>query len=494
MPEPTQSDKEIPATPTPETPKPEPKDELAETEHVIVLDGKELHYTATAGRIVMRTEEGKPKAALFFVAYTKQGVGDASERPITFSFNGGPGSSSVWLHLGLLGPRRVVTGDVDSGMPPPARLTDNEFSLLDVSDLVFVDPVSTGYSRPVEGEDAKQFHGVQQDVESVGDFIRLYVTRYKRWLSPKFIIGESYGTTRAAGLSGYLQDRHGMLLNGLMLISVALDFQALDFNLGNDLPHILFLPTYSATAWYHKRLDRELQEDLGKTLAEVQAFAEGEYATGLLLGNRLQGEARTALARKVARYTGLSPEYIERTNLRVEIFRFTKELLREQRKTVGRLDSRFTGADRDATGAEFSYDPSYAFIQGPYSAALNDYVRSELGFASDLAYETLTGLYEKWDYTQYANRYVNVSETLRDAMTKNPWLKLFVASGYYDLATPYFATDYTLSHLELAPTLEGNVQVRYFEAGHMMYVHEGSLIRLKEELAAFVRGAIPAAV
>lgn len=474
------------AKPGADTPRPDPKDELVQTEHRVTVGGEEITYTATAGRIVMRTEEGKARASIFFIAYTRQGTGDPASRPVTFSFNGGPGSSSVWLHLGLLGPRRVLSGDVETPQPPPYRLTDNEYSLLDMTDLVFIDPVSTGFSRPAEGEEAKQFHGVKQDVESVGDFIRLYVSRYQRWRSPKFLIGESYGTTRAAALSGYLQDRHGMFLNGLMLVSTALNFAALDFEVGNDLPHILFLPTYAATAWYHRRLPADLQGDLQATLREVEAFAEGEYATALFRGSKLSADEQRAIAGKVARYTGLTPEYVERANLRVEIFRYTKELLRERRRTVGRLDSRFTGIDRDAAGAEFSYDPSYSFIQGCYTAALNDYVRADLNFQSDLPYEVLAGLYEKWDYGSVQNKYLNVAETLRDALSKNPHLRVYVASGYYDFATPYFATDFVMNHLELDPTLAGNMRTSYFEAGHMMYVHEPSLARMKQELADFM--------
>ncbi len=472
-----------------DAPKPEPKDEAVETHHTVVIDGQEIAYTATAGRMVMKNEDGKAKAVIFYIAYVKQGVTDPAQRPLTISFNGGPGSSSVWLHLGVLGPRRVVSGDVDAIAPPPYRLIDNAYSLLDVTDLVFIDPVSTGYSRPVEGEEAKQFHGLEQDIESVGDFIRLYITRAKRWSSPKFLIGESYGTTRAAGLSGHLQQRFGMYLNGIMLVSLILNFQTCNFHPGNDLPYILFLPTYTATAWYHNKLPPDLQADLPATLAEVEAFAAGEYTLALMAGDTFQGERRIALVDKLARYTGLSPDYIERSNLRIEIFRFTKELLRDQRRTVGRLDTRFVGIDRNAAGEHFEYDPSYAAIQGSYSGAFAAYVAEELNFLSDLPYEVLAGLYEKWDYSKHQNKYVDVAETLRGAMTRNPFLKVFVASGYFDLATPYFAADYTLNHMALDPTLTGNLVKKYYPAGHMMYVHEPSLASLKADLAAFVTGA-----
>ena len=473
-------------SPTPKNEKPELKDEVVSTGHEIVVAGQPLHYTATTGTLLIKDEAGKARSSIFFIAYTKNDVPDVSTRPLIISFNGGPGSSSVWMHLGLLGPQRVISGDVDAPQPPPYRLTDNEYTLLTVSDLVFIDPVSTGYSRPAPGEEAKQFHGLEKDIESVGDFIRLYVTRYKRWNSPKFLIGESYGTTRAAGLAGYLQDRHGMFLNGLMLVSTILNFQTARFTTGNDLPYILFLPTYAATAYYHGLLDANFKDNLAGLLARVEEFASTEYTLALMKGDRLSKGERTQIVTKLARFTGLSPAYIEQSNLRIEIHRFCKELLRKQRRTVGRLDTRFQGVDRDAAGEHFEYDPSYAAIQGSYTATLNDYVRGKLNFASDLPYEILTGLYETWDYSKHQNQFVNVAETLRNAMSKNPFLKVIIANGYYDLATPYFATRYTFDHLALDPGLRDNISMTYYAAGHMMYVHEASLAQLGEDLRGFV--------
>ncbi len=462
------------------------KDEIVHTEHKVIINGQALQYTATTGIMVMKDEEGKAKSKIFFIAYTKQDVADISTRPLTISFNGGPGSSSVWLHLGVLGPKRVRSGDVDQIQPPPYRLTDNEYSLLHATDLVFVDPVGTGYSRPAPGEEAKQFHGLEQDIASVGDFIRLYTTRYKRWNSPKFLIGESYGTTRAAGLAGYLQDRHGMYLNGLLLVSVILNFQTARFNLGNDLPFILFLPTYAATAWYHGQVTPKLGQNLPAFLEEVQQFARQAYTLALMKGDQLPAPERQQIVQQLAAYTGLSERYIEQTNLRIHINRFVKELLRDNRRTVGRLDTRFCGIDRDAAGENVEHDPSYSAIQGAYTAALNDYVRTQLHFESDVAYEILSGLYEQWDYSKHQNQYVNVAETLREAMSKNPFLRILVANGYYDLATPYFATEYTINHLELDPTLHANIVMTYYEAGHMMYVHEPSLAQLSADLANFI--------
>lgn len=472
--------------PAPKADKPELKDELVTTTHEVVIGGKPLHYTATTGTLLIKDEAGKARSSIFFIAYTKNEISDVSTRPLTISFNGGPGSSSVWMHLGLLGPQRVISGDVDSPQPPPYRLTDNEYTLLTVSDLVFIDPVSTGYSRPAPGEEAKQFHGLEKDIESVGDFIRLYVTRYQRWNSPKYLIGESYGTTRAAGLAGYLQDRHGMFLNGLMLVSTILNFQTARFTTGNDLPYLLFLPTYAATAYYHGLLDAAYNDKLADLLAEVEEFATTEYTLALMKGDRLGEAERAQIVTKLVRYTGLSAEYIEQTNLRIEIHRFCKELLRRQRRTVGRLDTRFQGVDRDAAGEHNEYDPSYAAIQGSYTATLNDYVRGKLNFTSDLPYEILTGLYETWDYSKHQNQFVNVAETLRSAMSKNPFLKVLIANGYYDLATPYFATRYTFDHLALDAGLRDNISMTYYPAGHMMYVHEASLAQLGEDLRGFV--------
>lgn len=486
---------------TEQTTKPETQDKLVETKHSIVLNGETIAYTVTTGTLVLKQEsekegasEGeKPKASFFFVAYTRDDVPDPAARPLTFSFNGGPGSSSVWLHLGVLSPRRVIMTELGDLPAPPYTLAGNEFSLLDVSDLVFIDPVGTGYSRAVTGEKDKEFHAFKKDIESVGDFIRLYATRYGRWLSPKFLIGESYGTTRAAGLSGYLQERHGMYLNGIMLVSSILDFSTADFQPGHDLPYLLFLPTYTATAWYHKKLEPALQANLADTLREVEAFALTEYAAALLQGDALPAPDRARIAEKLARFTGLSAEYIERANLRLEILHFTKELLRDEHRAVGRLDSRFKGIERDQTAATIENDPSFSNIIGPYTAAFYDYVRRELKFESDLPYEILSlKVNQQWSFGEHENRYVNVADTLRAAMNINPHLKIFVANGYYDLATPYFCTGYTFNHLALDASLRENVVMTYYEAGHMMYIHLPSLAKLKEDLANFVRGAIPA--
>jgi carboxypeptidase C (cathepsin A) len=498
-------DPSAPPPPPPAAPPPPPEDRLVRTVHAAVVDGRELAYTVTCGTIVLReeseTKEGdkagtsegdKPRAEVSVIAYTLDGVQDRTDRPVTFAFNGGPGSASVWLHLGCLGPRRArVREDVMSG---PFRLEDNAYSLLDVSDLVFIDPVSTGFSRALVGEQAKQFHGFQRDIESVAEVIRLWTTRNRRWTSPKFLAGESYGTTRGTGVAAHLQDRFGLYLNGLMLISCALDFGQLEFDRGNDLPYIGFLPTYAATAWYHKRLAPDLQADLRATVAEVEEFAVTDYAVALARGARLPGDERARIIEQLARYTGLSEDYIDRSELRISDQRFFKELLRPERRTVGRIDSRFLGIDRDAAGETPEDDPSIGPVYAPFAATLNDYVRGELEFETDRAYEVLhPTLWKDWSYADHENKYVDVGETLRKTMTANPSLKVFVASGYYDLATPHFTTDAVINRLGLDATLQDNITTRYYEAGHMMYIHEPSLAALKADLSAFVAGAIPAA-
>src|SRR5260221_5240463 len=467
-----------------------PEDKNVMTKHSVKIGGQEVKYTATAGTMVLKLEDGTPKASVFYVAYTKDDVTDATKRPITFAFNGGPGAGSWWLHVAALGPRRVEMGDVGNLLAPPYKFVDNEASILDVTDIVFIDPVTTGFSRPVPGEADKQFHGVQEDVQSVGDFIRLWATRNRRWGSPKFLAGESYGTTRAAGLSGYLQQRYGMYLNGIILISSILNFQTAEFDTGNDLPYVLYLPTYTAIAWYHKKLQSDLQGDLQKAIAESKAFAVGSYADALMSVDTWPAAKRTEIAQRLSRLTGISADYIDHADLRIEIQRFDKELLRDQRRTVGRLDGRFTGIDQDAAGSRPDYDPSLAAIVGPYTATFNDYVRGDLKFESDLFYEYLTGRVRPWNYAPYENRYINVAETLRSAMTENPFLRVFVGKGYYDLATPFFAAEYTFDHLSLDESLRGHLSGGYYEGGHMMYVNLPSLVKLKKDLAQFIQSSI----
>ena len=466
-------------------------DNISTTNHSIRVGGETINYTAKAGTIVLRNDEGEARASFFVVSYTKDGA-DPAKRPVTFTFNGGPGSSSVWLHMGAFGPKRVVYADDDGhAAAPPYKSIDNEATLLDVSDLVFIDPVTTGFSRAVPFNDAKKFHGFEADIESVGQLIRLWTTRNARWSSPKFLAGESYGTTRAAGLAGWLHDE-GYYLNGIVLISSILNFGTARFDSGNDLAYILFLPTYTATAWYHKRLPAELQQKpLEEVLKESRAFALGDYTRALMQGDRLSDADRRAVVVRLAQLSGLSPAYLEQTNLRIDIQRFDKELLRSERRTAGRLDSRFTGIDLNAAGDEPEFDPSYASIFGEYTAVLNDWVRRGLKFETDLPYEILTSKVRPWSYERQQNRYLDVGETLRVAMNKNPHLRVLVANGYYDLATPFGATEYTFARMQIDPELRGNVSMTYYPAGHMMYIHRASHRKLKEDVAKFIEASTP---
>ncbi len=481
------------ATKETETKETEPTDDLVTTRHTITLDDGELSYTATAGRIVLRQERqtddkfdgAKARAEVFVTAYTADSESPAA-RPVTFAFNGGPGSSSVWLHLGLLGPRRVLSGDVGALQPPPYGLTDNAQTLLRHSDLVFIDPVSTGYSRAVHGEKPKEFHGYTADIASVGEVIRLWTSRNGRWMSPKYLCGESYGTTRAAGLARHLQERYGMYLNGVVLISAVLDFGAIIFSGGNDDPYALYLPTYAAIAHYHGKLgDRPLRD----VLAAAESYAEHDYPRILSRGARLPADARAAAAARLAELTGLSADYLDRVNLRPEHVRFLTELLRDQRLVVGRIDGRFTGWDTDYGRERWSDDPSMTAITGPYTAALNHYVPAELGYHSDLPYEILNPQVRPWSYAEFENQHVFVLDKLAAAMRANPHLRVHVDCGYYDAATPYFAAEHALAHLDIPAELAANVSFGYYEAGHMMYLHEPSRLAQSERLARFVTSA-----
>ncbi len=477
-------DKPKPAAPEP----PAPVEKKSVTTHSVMLGGQRLAYTATAGTIVIRDDEGKAKASIFSVSYVKEGVSDPAARPVTFCFNGGPGAASLWVHLGAFGPRRVDNDEEGLTYATPAHLVDNEFSILDATDMVFIDPVTTGWSRPAPGVDAKQFHGYEGDVESVGEFIRLWLARNQRWASPKVVAGESYGTTRAAGLALYLLDRYGIQLNGVVLLSTILNWENQEFAVGNDIPYLIHLPSYTAAAWYHGRLAPDLQKDLRVALKEAETFALGDYASALLQGDLLSEARRHEIALQLARFTGLSAEFVERTNLRIELHRFLKELLRSEAKTVGRIDSRLTGRDLDSAGEEPEFDPSIVGFGGPYATAINDYLRRDLGYQEDAVYEHLTGKVAPWDWRD-RNRYLNVAEDLRLAITKNPALRVLIASGIYDFATPYFDAYFTVAHLGLPPELRDRVKIETFEAGHMMYVKRTEHRKLHEDLVRFYREA-----
>lgn len=459
------------------------------THHAVRVGNRTLRYTVTTGMMPLKNQAGETEAKIFYMAYTLDGAAsNPSQRPLMFSFNGGPGSASVWLHLGALGPKRVKMLD-DGGMPAaPYQLVDNEYTWLDQTDMVFIDPVGTGYSRAARPELANRYFGLRGDIESVGEFIRLYLTKNDRWASPLFLVGESYGTTRASGLSGYLIEK-GIAFNGIILISTIMNFGTARFATGNDLPYFLFLPTYTATAFYHKKLPPDLQVDLRKTLAEVEHWAETDYANALAKGDRLTAQERQDVIDKLARYTGLEKRFIDNSDLRIEIQRFDKELLRDQKRTVGRLDSRFKGIEMSNASERPDFDPSMTAIRPPYTAMFNQYVRSELGFKSDLEYYILGGGVGRWDFGS-DNAYADTSESLRSAMSKNPYMKIHFAMGYYDLATPYFATLYTINHMMLDPALRANISTSNYEAGHMMYIDSKSIAQLKANVSAFIQSAM----
>ena len=460
------------------------------TKHTITIGGQSIEYTATAGHLTLTKEDGTVRAKVFFVAYTKNGVTDPSKRALTFSFNGGPGSSSVWLHLGVLGPRRVLMNDDGTTLPPPYKLVDNDYSWLDMTDLVFIDPVSTGFSRAQDEKNAnKEFHGYSQDIESVGSFIRRWVSDNKRWASPKFLIGESYGTTRAAGLSEHLQQKYGMYLNGVILVSTVLNFQTIDFAEGNDLPYALFLPTYTATALYHGKLPPSLAaRGLITVVNDARSFVESSYVNSLMKGDALDAQQRTALTQDVANLTGLSLQYVDRSDHRINIHRYCAELLRDSGEVVGRFDSRYKGAVANELSEWQELDPSHhPTIAGCFSTCINDYLTRELNVNTTLPYEVLTGRVWPWDFGSAQNEYLNVAPSLRRAMIMNPDLKVWVLNGYYDLATPFYAAEYTFTHMDLPERHKKNISMTYYEAGHMMYLLKSELIKMKQDASSFFK-------
>jgi carboxypeptidase C (cathepsin A) len=461
------------------------------TKHTARVGGRSLSYTVTTGFMPIKNAvSGDTEARIFYMAYALDGVSDPKSRPLMFSFNGGPGSASVWLHLGALGPRRVRMLDDGLMPPPPYEMVDNESSWLDQTDMVFIDPVGTGYSRAAKPELASKFFGVNGDIESVGEFIRLYLGRNERWASPLFLVGESYGTTRAAGLSNHLFER-GIGLNGIILVSTVMNFQSIRFGDNNDLPLVLIFPSYTATAWYHKRLPADLQrKPLRDVLKESEEFAANQYGPALLRIDRLSSSEKQSLLDKFTSLTGLGRTFVENNNFRVDLGEFNKELLRDQRRTTGRLDSRFTGFDKDSAGDGVEFDPSMTAIRTPYTAVFNDYVRRQLNYKSDVEYYILGGgITSPWNWNT-SNAYADTSQALSSAMRKNPYMKVFVASGYYDMATPYFAAEYSISAMNLDPQLKQNFSFGYYEAGHMMYIEKNSLKKLKDDVAGFLQGAL----
>ena len=459
----------------------------AVTRHAISVDAATLSYTATAGYMPIADESGKLLARIFYVAYTKEPREDAGSRPLTFAFNGGPGASSMWLHLGL-GPKRAAFNSDGTVLDAAARLQDNESTWLQFTDLVFVDPIGTGFSRAAEGVDAKQYYEVSRDVQMAAGFIRRYITQSDRWLSPAFVAAESYGTTRAAGVVNYLQEVSGINLNGVILLSCALNYETFWFEEGNDLPYVLTLPSYTASAWYHNRLSPPLQANLADALKRAQEWAMNEYVRGLMKGERLTDAERDELADRLSRYTGIGKEYLLRRHLRVNVSQFTMELLRDARRAIGRLDSRVSTIVSSQSADRAPSDPSLFAVTGPLAAALNDYLRNDLNFRTDLRYEYLSNeINRAWRWLSGGQGYVYVVDDLEEAMSRDNRLGVFVGAGYYDLATPYLAQVYTFDHMQLDPALRRNITINTYATGHQIYTHTDSRAKLAADVADFVR-------
>jgi len=481
----------------------------------VSVGGRRIPYQAISGTIIVhakdwsdtdwveekaageeaKDEEGpKPESSMFYVAYFRDGAPTPS-RPITFLFNGGPGSSSIWLHMGAFGPLRVITED-PRPTSAPYRVVANDQSLLDASDLVFIDAPGTGFSRIAGKDKEKSFYGVDQDIDAFAQFIQRFLSRYNRWASPKYLFGESYGTMRGAGLALALQKRD-IDLNGLILLSDILSWDLLpddpQVNPGVDLAYVVSLPTYAATAWYHGRIDRGAG-DLQSFLAGVEQFATGDYAMALMKGNLLEESERQRIAQRLSAYTGLTVDYLLKTNLRIEYGAFQKELMAREGMTTGTLDTRFVGATIDPLSKVAQTDPQGSAISGAYVAAWNDYVRGALKYGAGTDYKSGIDIYTKWDYRHappgYGDALIALPNVLPDlavAMKQNPNMKVMVNGGYYDVSTPYFAGKFELRHLPVPDSLSRNIEYHYYESGHMVYAHQPSLIAIHDKVADFIR-------
>jgi carboxypeptidase C (cathepsin A) len=477
----------------PAPPAAEPKEESSATDHSIKIGGQTIAYKATASTTFLKDDKGEPTASIFSIAYTRSDAKDMSSRPIAFVYNGGPGSASIWLHMGAFGPRRVITSDASPTPPPPYRLVDNADSLLDKADLVFIDPVGTGFSHALGKAQDKDFWGVDPDVRSLAQFISTYVSRNNRWNSPKFLIGESYGTFRSIALGNYLQSQDGMYINGIVLISNVLDLSTLSFRTGDDMTYIFYLPTYAAAAWYYKALP-DRPADLKTFLNDARHFASTEYAQALMKGSSLTDAEKSEIAKKLAHFTGLSEDFLVKADIRVTLQQFNAELQRSKGLTIGRYDARYNGPTFDLLTENSEYDPSYTAVSGPFTAAFNTYCREELKYSPERTYKTLgSEPGQNWDWNHggrgFGGSIANVEGDLANALLTNSHLQVQVENGLFDEATPFFATEYSMDHLGIPHELRSHIQLEYYESGHMIYLHEDSLAKLKTNIASFIDSA-----